>query len=78
MSRTSADKARQHAKHAHYCTCSRIVFGNGGKASHAYMHEQRNDGYGFTTATVYREMFPDGDPIRNKARAAWLAKLGGV
>ncbi len=36
-------KAQAHAKHAYFCSCGKIVRGNGGKASHAYMHERRGD-----------------------------------
>lgn len=36
-------KASAHAKHGHYCSCGKIVRGNGGKASHAYAHERRGE-----------------------------------
>lgn len=35
------DEARRlamHTKHAEYCTCGKIVCGNGGKAGHRYIH----------------------------------------
>ena len=46
-------KARAHAKRAHHCSCGQIVHGNGGKASHAAMHERNGDGW-------IRDMRPEG------------------
>lgn len=45
--RTRRDIMSAHAKHPHYCSCLRVVFGNGGQAGHAYMHERRGDGHRF-------------------------------
>lgn len=46
------------ARHAYFCTCGKVVHGNGGRAGHFYMHEQRNDGHRETTRTRYFELFP--------------------
>lgn len=37
-------KARAHAKRAHFCSCGKRVFGNGGKAGHEDMHARKRDG----------------------------------
>lgn len=36
--------AQAHAKHAHYCTCGRIVRGNGAKYQHRAAHKRNDDG----------------------------------
>ncbi len=36
-------KASRHAKRAHYCSCGKVAFGNGGWASHVAMHIRRNE-----------------------------------
>lgn len=46
-----------HARHAYYCSCGKIVHGNGGRASHADMHERREDGHRFITSRAYDERF---------------------
>ena len=33
------------SRHAYFCSCGKVVHGNGGRAGHAYMHEQRKDGH---------------------------------
>lgn len=38
---TSTDKARAHARIAYWCTCGKVVHGNGGKWSHAQKHRRR-------------------------------------
>ena len=48
MTMTSTDKARQHARHPHYCTCGKVVWGNGANYQHREMHRRRNDGHHYT------------------------------
>jgi hypothetical protein len=48
-----------HAKYAYYCTCGKVVHGNGGRASHEYMHERKQDGHRFVTERSFRERFPE-------------------
>ncbi len=36
---------RAHARYAAYCSCGRVVHGNGGKAIHRLMHERNGDGH---------------------------------
>ena len=36
-------KSSHHAKYGHYCTCGKVVYGNGGKTSHKAMHERRDE-----------------------------------
>ena len=42
-----------HLKHKGYCTCGRVVSGNGGQHSHRAMHERRQDGHRFMTYSQY-------------------------
>ena len=44
---------RAHANHAHYCSCGKVVNGNGGKAGHEYMHERRKDGHTWLTRAAW-------------------------
>lgn len=46
-------RASAHTKHAFYCSCGKVVHGNGGKAGHAYMHEQAKDGHQFVGSHRY-------------------------
>jgi hypothetical protein len=50
-------RASAHAKHPYYCSCGKIVFGNGGKAGHAYMHERRTDGHRWIGQSQWRAQF---------------------
>lgn len=34
---------RAHARRANYCTCGKIVHGNGGKHAHRAMHERKGE-----------------------------------
>lgn len=34
---------RAHARRAYYCTCGKIVYGNGGYAAHQSMHLRKGD-----------------------------------
>ncbi len=46
---SSRDRARAHLKHAHHCTCGRVVHGNGAKWQHGEMHYRRSDGHRWIT-----------------------------
>lgn len=52
----------QHTVHVGYCTCGKVVRGNGGKAGHAYMHERKQDGHHFTGKDHFHRMFPEQFP----------------
>ena len=62
-------KASRHATRAHYCSCGKIVRGNGGKASHAHAHETRGewrargeplgDKHGWITSDMHRVRVPE-------------------
>jgi hypothetical protein len=51
---TSRDKARAHAKRQHFCTCGKIVRGNGAKAQHQAMHLRRDDSHRYVTEDYWR------------------------
>lgn len=57
MTSRNYKRATAHTKHAHYCSCGRVVFGNGGKAGHGYMHEQRRDGHTWIGRTQWLDRF---------------------
>lgn len=46
---------RAHTKHRGYCTCGRVVCGNGGIHNHGQMHKRRKDGHYFMTYSAYME-----------------------
>ncbi len=50
---SSRDRARAHLKHAHHCTCGRVVHGNGAKWQHVQMHHRRGDGHHGITAEAF-------------------------
>ena len=60
-------KARKHAKRSYFCSCGKIVHGNGGKASHAAMHERKGEwrqrggetGFTWISADTHRAKFPE-------------------
>lgn len=54
-------KARAHAKHAHFCSCGKVVHGNGGKAAHQAMHERKG------------ERRPLGDP-ETAGKFSWVSR----
>lgn len=58
MATTRKQRAQAHAKHGFFCTCGRIVHGNGGKAQHKYMHEQAGDGHRYMTSAGFQARFP--------------------
>lgn len=53
---------RAHTKHASFCSCGKIVHGNGAYAAHRAMHVRRADGHRFILEAHYRERFPRGAP----------------
>jgi hypothetical protein len=52
---------RKHATYAHFCSCGRVVFGNGAQASHRAMHERRGDGHHYLIRSAWVERF--GEPF---------------
>lgn len=46
---------RAHTKHRGYCTCGKVVRGNGGKFNHSQMHKRRADGHRFMTYSAWLE-----------------------
>lgn len=68
----SLARAQAHAKHIYYCSCGKVVSGNGGKASHEYMHERRGDLHSWigrvAHAGKFPEMYVDGG-LRNEHKA---------
>ena len=44
---------RAHTKHKSYCSCGKIVCGNGGRHSHAAMHKRKADGHRYLTYTAW-------------------------
>jgi hypothetical protein len=52
---------RAHVKHKGFCSCGRIVSGNGGQHSHSAMHERKGDGHRFLVEDIWREQF-EGKP----------------
>lgn len=52
-------RAQAHAKHAFYCTCGKIVSGNGGKYNHRQMHERAGDTHCYITQTSFNIIFPN-------------------
>jgi hypothetical protein len=49
------EMARAHAKRASYCTCGKVVHGNGGEHMHREMHKRKGDGHYYMTYTAYCE-----------------------
>lgn len=60
--RYTADGRRRssmaHAKHGFFCSCGRIVHGNGAKASHRAMHERADDGHRYVIRESFSKLFP--------------------
>jgi hypothetical protein len=50
--------ASAHAKHESYCSCGRIVHGNGGRHNHREMHERAGDGHRYVTRAYFDKLFP--------------------
>jgi Ni/Co efflux regulator RcnB len=46
---------RAHARRAYYCTCGKVVHGNGGENSHRQMHVRRGDWKRDFTGSVVNE-----------------------
>ena len=44
---------RAHTKHQGYCTCGKVVSGNGGIFNHGQMHRRRDDGHRFMTYSAW-------------------------
>lgn len=52
---------RAHVLHKTYCTCGKVVCGNGGRASHRAMHERRKDGHHGITRDAWLAMKNPGN-----------------
>lgn len=50
-----------HTRHATYCSCGRVVWGNGGRSQHREMHERRGDGHSGLTLDEFRRRFPSDE-----------------
>lgn len=48
---------RAHVKYRYYCTCGRVVCGNGGRASHRTMHVRAGDGHRYITQGAWEAMW---------------------
>lgn len=57
-SHTRKRMASAHARHASYCSCGKIVHGNGGHYQHRAMHERRGDDHRYVSSRRYEELFP--------------------
>jgi hypothetical protein len=47
------EMARAHAKRASYCTCGKVVHGNGGSHMHRAMHKRKDDGHYYMTYSAW-------------------------
>jgi len=48
---------RAHVKHKGFCSCGKVVCGNGGRAAHRDMHERRGDGHRFLVEDAWVAMW---------------------
>lgn len=48
---------RAHTKHKTYCSCGKVVCGNGGRASHRDMHERKGDGHRAMFEDAWRKLW---------------------
>lgn len=48
---------RAHTKHQGFCTCGKIVCGNGGLYNHSEMHRRRGDGHRFLIPDAWLKLF---------------------
>ena len=53
VTRTRREIAGAHANRAYFCSCGKVVHGNGGRSNHREMHERRSDGHRFVTRETY-------------------------
>jgi hypothetical protein len=54
---------RAHANHASFCSCGKIVHGNGATAMHRAMHKRRNDGHHYLVEDHWRAKVAAGEII---------------
>lgn len=59
---------RAHARRAWFCSCGKIVHGNGAQAAHSAMHDRKGDGHHYLIEDEYRR--------RQAASEANLAFIG--
>lgn len=63
-------RAQAHARHGFYCSCGKIVHGNGAKHMHREMHRRHGDGHRYISMTAYREQFRRCSACRGVCRWA--------
>lgn len=81
MPMTNKQKAQQHARRPHHCTCGKVAYGNGGWASHRAMHERRGDGHKAMHPVKWREAFekppaPKPEPHRDDRTGRFTGPYG--
>jgi hypothetical protein len=54
----ASKRAQAHAKHGKFCSCGRIVHGNGAIYQHREMHRRASDGHKYVTTKRFHELFP--------------------
>lgn len=47
---------RAHTKHKGFCTCGKIVSGNGAIHMHREMHRRRGDGHWYMVASLWEDV----------------------
>ncbi len=69
----SRHRAQAHAKHAHYCSCGKIVRGNA-KANHKAMHARRADSHHWILADAWLYRFAKTPEAREAALLRFRAR----
>ena len=72
--------AQAHAKYANYCTCGKIVHGNGGKHTHRAMHERKGEwrtesGHCYMTYSEYQRRIEQAQKAIDLLREMTHVKL---
>jgi hypothetical protein len=60
--RASPSSARAHARHAFFCSCDKVVHGNGAKYQHRQRHLRAKDGHHYQTYEDWRADSPERQP----------------
>jgi hypothetical protein len=66
-----------HRKHAHYCSCGRIIRGNA-KANHRAMHERCGDGHRWLSVDAWLCRFAEEPREREAALRRFQARYPGA
>ena len=48
-----------HAMNGHYCSCGKVVWGNGGKAGHQNSHKRKQDSHAWLTKEEWAQMMTE-------------------